>query len=69
MSKSEIEKLLLNSVEKLNQLENSHNEKVIKLESKIEYLEEMISSQKTMLNDTVMWIKKHENDTVNEKEA
>jgi len=68
MSKDQIEKLLLEAIDKLKTLEDSHAEEVERLEGRISYLEEMLSSQKNMLNDTVSWIKQQESDN-GKKEA
>lgn len=56
MSHKEIEALLLQAVEKLRDLENLHTQKVKRLEDRIDYLEEMLSSQKNMLADSLKYI-------------
>ncbi len=56
MSQKEIEALLLQAVEKLRDLEDLHTNKVKRLEDRIDYLEEMLSSQKNMLADSLKYI-------------
>ncbi|MDX1627125.1 MAG: hypothetical protein R3345_00415 [Fulvivirga sp.] len=58
MSREEIEALLGKAMNKLDDIESEHKKRVRKLEQKIAYLEEMLSSQKNMLSDTVKWIDK-----------
>jgi hypothetical protein len=60
MSKQEIESLLLQSVHKLELLDTSYRAEVQELKERIGYLEEVISSQKHMLNDSIDYIKKLE---------
>lgn len=57
MSKEEIEELLLTAVERLQLLETRHQDKVKSMEDRIEYLEEMLSSQKNMLADSLKYIR------------
>lgn len=57
MSKEEIEELLLKAVERLQLLETRHQDKVKSMEDRIEYLEEMLSSQKNMLADSLKYIR------------
>jgi len=57
MSKEEIEELLLKAVERLQLLETRNQDKVKSMEDRIEYLEEMLSSQKNMLADSLQYIR------------
>ena len=67
MSKEEIEALLLQAVEKLKNLEDCHVKKVKSLEERIDYLEEMLSSQKNMLADSMKYIKELKQKSSKEK--
>ncbi|QSE98526.1 hypothetical protein [Fulvivirga lutea] len=66
MSKQEIEKLLVDAINKLNALDESYSHQLTELKERIDFLEEMVSSQKNMLKDSVEYIRKIENgSTVN----
>ncbi len=67
MSPKEVEELLLIAVERLKLLETSHLEKVKTLEERIDYLEEMLSSQKNMLADSMHYINELKSNVKNEK--
>lgn len=56
MSHTEIEVLLKEAIQKLQDLEKRHNEEVSELKGRITYLEEMLSSQKNMLTDSMKYI-------------
>lgn len=67
MSQKEVEELLLIAVERLKQLEESHQIKVQALEERIDYLEEMLSSQKNMLADSMNYINELKSNSNKEK--
>lgn len=56
MSRQEIEKLLLEAIEKLNKLDSCYRQEVGELKERISYLEELIESQRNMLEDSVDYI-------------
>ena len=60
MSRQEIEKLLLEAIEKLNKLDSCYRQEVGELKERISYLEELIESQRNMLEDSVEYINKLE---------
>ncbi len=62
MSKDEIEILLKSAIDKLQKLESCHKEKVQDLEARLMFLEEKCSSQQTMLEDAVSYIKRLEDE-------
>lgn len=60
MTSEEIEVLLHQAIDKIKLLESQCNKKVEELEARVVYLEEVISSQKNMLADSVKYIQKIE---------
>ena len=56
MSRQEIEKLLLEAIEKLNRLDSCYKTEIGELKERINYLEELINSQRNMLEDSVNYI-------------
>ena len=65
MTSEEIEVLLNQAIGKIKELESTCHKKVEELEARVVYLEEVISSQKHMLADSVKYIQKIEKLTVN----
>jgi hypothetical protein len=60
MTSEDIEILLNNVIGKIKELEANCHKKVAELEARIVYLEEVISSQKNMLADSLKYIQKIE---------
>lgn len=60
MTSVEIEALLHQAIDKIKLLETKCNKRVEELEARVVYLEEVISSQKHMLADSVKYIQKIE---------
>ncbi|MTI39979.1 hypothetical protein [Fulvivirga lutimaris] len=60
MTSEEIEALLHQAIDKIKLLETKCDKRVEELEARVVYLEEVISSQKHMLADSVKYIQKIE---------
>lgn len=60
MTSVEIEALLHQAIDNIKLLETKCNKRVEELEARVVYLEEVISSQKHMLADSVKYIQKIE---------
>lgn len=70
MSREEVEELLKAAVVRINKMEAEYKGTIRRLEKRIEYLEEMVSSQKTMLTDSMNYINSFEdNSNGRKKEA
>jgi len=69
MSITEVEKLLKAAVVKIKQMETNHKNTILKLEKRIEYLEEKVSSQKIMLNDSMQYLNSYERNDNGKKKA
>lgn len=69
MSRQEIEKLLLEAIDKLNKLDSCYRQEVGELKERISYLEELIDSQRNMLEDSVDYINRLESTQFNGKRS